>query len=983
MEDSTQKTEGFTDQSKGYLTNVRNPIDLMKNESFVSNIFKIITGTTTAEKEDRKIGLDPILQSISDELGEMEQQGKVDTPEYEQLYQTFMDTKQTMDSEPEFDMSALVEAAKSDPGGTLAEFQNALLADPELLLTPVGWERAAAAATAKLMKSGKAIQTIGKTAAGAAGAAATGAAVIAPISAAAQLEEKGEIDPGQLGKETALGAGASVAFAGLFQGLKGAFGKTSKTLGKPVEELEGALQKEIETGRTIDEAMDNVIDMFKVETKEASDLRTTIIKLKESMKDENLPGLLKKQAGNIDPALAVGVTAPIIGGVLGYSPEHPEGAVAGAALATTAVLGGRSIVKIGKNVVKTITRKDPRIRIDDLTNAWEGDIAVGQRATWQFKNSIDELVPTKSRREVLSHWLEGDISIKLNRDEMKAAMSVRSYFNKLHAFGKDEGVLDAFLDDYVPHLWSRGTKSKSEVMKAFTGRQGKNMSPRSPHAQIRSITTLKEGMDAGLTPKTIDIAEIAKLYGDSINRAVRNKQLIRSLGQALDPEGNKLVLRADKAPDGYVMISHPSLQKSLVIKEGDVLSKMKLPVKVHPDIAPSLKFLFDASDPNIITRSLLALNFASKRTLVSMSAFHANALLESLLMSGLTPAAIPKALNMLRNGKAGDVVDVALKAGLKIGTIEDVGTDIFYGALKDIQAVADKSLATKPFKWAAKGVEKANRVVDDIMWDKIATGSKLAVFMKEYEKAILKNISQHQKNPKKHPLIPKEKLAEEVAEFTNDAFGGLNWRRMAEGVESKWGRDFAMAINSPPGRRAMQLLMFAPDWTIANVRILVKALPGMSKSKLQSGLHKRYALRGALYFATVANGINYMFTGKPIWENEEPSRVDLGDGRTMTFSKQFVEPFHWATQPGKTFVNKMGIIPRGVLEQALAKKWISPRYSPPMFDKDATETEKAIARAKHVGSKFVPIFVQQIYDQGPSGVAGFLGHPIYGKKKEK
>ena len=181
----------------------------------------------------------------------------------------------------------------------------------------------------------------------------------------------------------------------------------------------------------------------------------------------------------------------------------------------------------------------------------------------------------------------------------------------------------------------------------------------------------------------------------------------------------------------------------------------------------------------------------------------------------------------------------------------------------------------------------------------------------------------------------------------------------------------------------MQLLMFAPDWTIANVRILTKALPGMSKSKLQSGLHKRYALRGALYFATVANGINYMMTGKPIWENKEPTRVDLGDGRTMTFSKQFVEPFHWATQPGKTFVNKMGVIPRGVLEQALAKKWISPRYSPPMFDKDATKGEKAIARAKHVGSKFVPIFVQQIYAQGPSGVAGFLGHPIYGKKKER
>jgi hypothetical protein len=276
------------------------------------------------------------------------------------------------------------------------------------------------------------------------------------------------------------------------------------------------------------------------------------------------------------------------------------------------------------------------------------------------------------------------------------------------------------------------------------------------------------------------------------------------------------------------------------------------------------------------------------------------------------------------------------------------------------------------------------------MWDKIATGAKLAVFAKEYEKAILKNIKQHKLNSKNHPLRNNEVIAAEIAEFVNDAFGGLNWRRIAEGVRNRYGRDFALAINSPSGRRAMQLMMFAPDWTIANIRILGKALPGMSRSKEQAALHRLYFARGAFLFATVGDGINLMMSGHHIWENPEKGkgqgarldRIDMGDGRGMVFSKQFLEPFHWLTVPGKTALNKMGVLPKEFITQAMGVDYLNPGNSPPMYDKDASGAEKALARTKHVGSNFVPIFVQQLHDQGPQGISGFLGHPIYGKKQE-
>jgi len=53
--------------------------------------------------------------------------------------------------------------------------------------------------------------------------------------------------------------------------------------------------------------------------------------------------------------------------------------------------------------------------------------------------------------------------------------------------------------------------------------------------------------------------------------------------------------------------------------------------------------------------------------------------------------------------------------------------------------------------------------------------------------------------------------------------------------------------------------------------------------------------------------------------------------------------------------------------QALEKKYLNPKYSPPMFAKDASTGEKALTRAKHAGSNLVPIFIHQIYERGPHG----------------
>jgi hypothetical protein len=1067
--------------ASGFVENLDDPMRTIKQESLPANLIKWLTGKTgeALQAERKKYRLDPNVAAINTELGVLEDADKIDTPEYAALMSELEAVEadlESADEDPKFSFATVKQAFNRDPGAFFAEFANTVAKAPELLTTPIGWRIAATRTGAALTRMGittKAVAT-GEVAAGAAGTAAAGAAVTGAISAGEQLGEAGEItDPEAVALDAELGAAASVLLVGAFKGIGAAakavtgakpVTKVPKFETEPVEPLVGpvrtlhargsdALAKEIEVlervvaddiaaaehGARISahQQVELGLDVAKRIEQEAGfrqikelaraqkfvDHRPFDTPMQKAFKDALWT---RRHAGKADPKVLATTAFIGLGAVVGAGGADDPllGAAVGVGATVGMILAGRTLRVLGKGVInsyKFVTKPDNRIRIDDLTNMHEADNSTHYRSTWQYKEAVKVDVPKPKQREAIAHWLEGDKTQKLSASEQITAKQIRGMFDEVARVAEKEGVLESYLDNYVPHFWRQKGQSKSEIMQILSDQLGATggMGTKTVHARQRVIPTLKAGIDAGLEPVTLDIAEIFKMYSDSVYRAIRNKQLAQALRKEIAPDGNPLVMRsgsrpltakegsaaarniaiaqaklkriearvaagktgnlekaregvrraeqsAQPAPQGYVSLNHPQFSGE----------------KVHPDIAPSLNFIYHSTDPNVIMRGVLALNFAMKRSLVSMSFFHANALMESMVYAGVSPHKIVPALHQLAHGKAGDMVDEALRAGLKIGVIEDVGSDVFYAALKDIQSIADDILPVVGGA-AVKGVEKLNRVVDDIMWDKIATGGKLAVFANEMEKALLNNAAKHAKDPKKFPLIPREQLAAEVAEYTNDAFGGLNWRRIAEGTKSKLGRDIAMAAFNPNARKWLQLGLFAPDWTIANVRVLLKAIPGVAKNKRITRMHQYYAARGALFFATAGSAINILYTGKPIWENEDPTMVDMGDGRRMTFSKQFVEPFHWVDSPGKTFINKGGILPKTAIELAKGIEYFSGRSSdPPLYADDATFWEKSYANAGLVGKKFVPIFAQQVADQGVSGMAGFLGHPIYGEKLE-
>ena len=187
----------------------------------------------------------------------------------------------------------------------------------------------------------------------------------------------------------------------------------------------------------------------------------------------------------------------------------------------------------------------------------------------------------------------------------------------------------------------------------------------------------------------------------------------------------------------------------------------------------------------------------------------------------------------------------------------------------------------------------------------------------------------------------------------------------------------------------------APDWTISNIRIIAKSLPGFESDPMARRLYQYYFARAALTYAVAGSALNYMFSGHSILENTDPTRIDLGNGEVLTFSKQLMEPFHWITAPQSTGLKKIGSLPRTVIEVLTNKQYLTTKWSPNMTKKDDEAIEKGLKIGGHVGMRFLPIWLQQATNSIKEGllqqglsldlasdtsvdfVLGQLGHPRY------
>ena len=650
----------------------------------------------------------------------------------------------------------------------------------------------------------------------------------------------------------------------------------------------------------------------------------------------------------------------------------------------------------------------------------------GERVTSNNKAEIlDIAAKDKVNLEELTYKIDrGD---KLDGAEKTIAEKFRAYMDALGKRALDAGVINGWHEDYVArNVVSEGDAPKGaleEFMRDIFGKgEGGSGGTKTTtkYGEARRLKTREDllnhldgingwlaenGKDYRFKLKSDNLADIYADYAHSVEKAIENKNLITNLKQVRNAAGESLIrpiTKDDPLPHGWEVMDNSELAG----------------YAVHPDLLPALKFVFDAG-PGQLMQAMGTISQVTKRINVIGSFFHAKSLMEvmssaqipiwtplkeaivlPLVEKGVKAAtgkelqlsAISQAVEQYRKGGVGDNVDRWIKEG---GLQLDAPEDVSRGMLSSIGKFADSMIGkygpkTRVLESTMSTVEKYTLgLFDKYTWDYLHTGGKLMVADAYLDKARYQAAQEGK---------PFDEVAarQEISKFVNDSFGGLNWFDAARSAETELGKRMAMAAYSPAGRRSLQLVLFAPDWTISTLRAFSSALPkglnptkwnpvegvkGMMTPTTKADYARLYQFKTALTYLTLINAINMMISNRPVWENKDPTRIEWPDGTSMQAMKHAMEPVHWIMDPDKTLSNKLGFIPKALIVGIAGTEYASPN-APKLVDRSATNRIATAAQGA------LPFQVSAAKD-APKGegakraLLGTMGFPVYGSTPEQ
>jgi hypothetical protein len=661
----------------------------------------------------------------------------------------------------------------------------------------------------------------------------------------------------------------------------------------------------------------------------------------------------------------------------------------------------REYNKSGIELPKGVDPLDP-MKNPNLYKDWAEGIkdAIGYNinATIADKRIVNNIVadmvntvPDAGQRSAIWEAIQRGATDKLTGASKELADQYSKLMDVIGKEALDAGVIKGLVDDYATRIidMSKIDPAQKPTLLANLQNRMSSFPTTSRFGKSRMSGTFDQFMQAlkesGLELKTTDIAEVFREYASSMNKAMENQKLIDRLKEEKLP-----------GPDGFGIF--------LDTKKGGIVPSNYIKIEtgqfaghaVHPEVYPALKFVMDAKEPGMVIRALSTLNSAVKRLNISMSFFHGSSLTVASLFAnapkdvrygnlyGLIKEMRDGVLKEFHEGGLGDSVDRWLRQdGLGLGVSEDVGK----GSIKLMAETADRLLqkyAKIEGDWAQKGTKPATwfqEKLDYATWNVLHDGLKLLTAEKYLEKAKMD-----------HPNVPESVLRKEIAQAVNNIYGGLDWFEMARNSNNKFAERLGMSLFSPEGRRGLQILLFAPDWTLSTIRAFTEAIPknllkpmewdiskglsGMQKPLTRNDYARRYQMRFALYYLTLFNGLNMALSGHPIWENEDPTTVDMGDGRTMAMMKHPMEPFHWIGDFDKTLANKLGFAPKATIKTTAGVEYPSP-HAPKLEDLTIS------GRLKSLAKDVVPFSAGSLNKGWQETLSGFMGLPIRGMTPEQ
>lgn len=506
----------------------------------------------------------------------------------------------------------------------------------------------------------------------------------------------------------------------------------------------------------------------------------------------------------------------------------------------------------------------------------------------------------------------GRINYKELSPEMQAAIdSIRDWYNYTYDWLMDNHTLKAgtgYNVDYVNHIWDK-EKSDPEAYATFVENRQRT---KSPNEKKRTISTLMEGIYAGLVPKTTDITKMMAYYSRSNIEAWANKTMLQELAGLNVIERNEKgevistdPLLSSTVPfnlDQYKDFKIPGVGLVWVYNVSPKQVKVKNPITdkenvIYSEASAGDRFgvVFDTYQSSPFWKAYDLLASSAKKLELGFSGFHAGALTEVYMVQNMVEFGPKKAMANFMKYIFVDTVknhelpcfanpedfQEAASHLVKFGATNDyAAADVqnMFDNLRDAMMKVQEKLkdgnkisgtvakASMPLKVVTQLLSLINKGMDRALWDFLHDGLKLATYRMRADKT--------KERAKKKGWTEEElsRALDEDGQFVNDMFGGQHWDVL--GASHRTLRYAGRVLLSPDWnasttRHFLALTGYGSIWneaTFENFKQYYKRLKHKELIPEDEGRRSRqisallcYGIGFMVFYEGIANGINAAF----------------------------------------------------------------------------------------------------------------------------
>ena len=534
-------------------------------------------------------------------------------------------------------------------------------------------------------------------------------------------------------------------------------------------------------------------------------------------------------------------------------------------------------------------------------------------------------------------------------EEMKSTLdAIHDWYNYTYDWLKDNHTLredTGFTADYVNHIWDK-EKSNPEAYKTYVENRQRT---KSPNEKPRTISTLMEGINLGLVPKTTDITKMMAYYSRSNIEAWANKTMLQEVSglNVVERDENGDIISSDPilssvAPfnlEQYKYFEVPGIGPVWVYNVSPKQVKVKNPITGKEYVPYSEKsaadrfgVVFDTYESSPFWRAFDTAASSAKKLELGFSGFHAGALTEVYMVQNMTEFGPKKAMAYFMKYIMGDTMRThqlpcfanpedfqeAASHLVKFGATNDYAAadvqnmfDSFRNAMQGIQDKINGNVgqkvvgtATLPFKVASEFLALTNKGMDVALWDFLHDGLKLATYKLRSE------VTKKRAQEKGWTEEQLSKQLDEDGQFVNDMFGGQHWDVLGAGRRTL--RYAGRVLLSPDWnasttRHFLAMTGFGSIWNEATLdsfknyykNVWAKARGKGELSPEDEGRRSRqisallcYGIGFSIFYEAFANGINAAFRAM----DEEKEKVKADEMRKT--NPNYKSPYELAYPDG-------------------------------------------------------------------------------------